>query len=90
MPCCGATDEWYDYSQGTEDANRRAAWRKWRQAQGKPDPIDITPASVREHVSHDGFLRSPQKDEEAVAYWRFCNETVADAILHFGPDYPVR
>jgi hypothetical protein len=83
MPCCGATDEWYDYSQGTEDANRRAAWRKWRQAQGKPDPIDITPASVREHVSHDGFLRSPQKDEEAVAYWRFCNETVADAILHF-------
>ncbi len=83
LPCCGATDEWYDYSNGTEDSARRAAWRKWCLAQGRPDPVDIPPESVREHVSHDGFLRSPEADELAVAYWRFCNESIADAVVHF-------
>ena len=35
---CGATDEWYDYSSGTESSDRRAAWRAWQTAHGRPDP----------------------------------------------------
>ena len=80
---CGATDEWYDYSEGTEDKNRRAAWRKYQLAHGRPDPIDIPPISVREHMTHEDFLRSPDQDMLALQYWKFCNESIADTILNF-------
>ena len=94
---CGATDEWYDYSSGTESSDRRAAWRAWQTAHGRPDPIDIPPQSVREHLSHENFLRDPEKDGLAVDYWRFCNESIADTILEFariargitGPDVEI-
>ena len=80
---CGATDEWFDYSHGTEDSNRRAAWRAWQQARGRADPVDIPPQSVREHMSHEDFLRNPIEDRLALQYWQFCNESVADTILKF-------
>ena len=80
---CGATDEWYDYSNGTEDAERRAGWRAWQQAQGRPDPIDIPPMSVRDHMSHEDFLRSPENDMLALQYWQFVNDSVANTILTF-------
>ncbi len=80
---CGATDEWYDYSLGTESGERRAAWRAWQAAHGRPDPIDIPAQSVREHMSFENFLRDPEKDALALDYWRFCNESIADTILEF-------
>ena len=80
---CGATDEWYDYSNGTDNAERTEAWRKWQTSHGRPDPIDIPPQSVRDGVSFDGFLRNPQKDKTAIEYWHFCNESIADMILRF-------
>lgn len=79
---CGATDEWYDYSNGTEDHNRLAAWRAWQLSHGRPDPVDVPPMSVRGHVSHDGFLRGPQ-DQLALEYWHFCSESIANTILKF-------
>lgn len=83
MLACGATDEWYDYSQGNEDANRRTAWRAWCKEKGLPDPIDIPPCSKRDHYPHDDFLRDPQEDKVALDYWKFCNESIADTILKF-------
>ena len=79
---CGATDEWYDYSLGTEDQHRRDAWREWCRKKGLPDPVDIPPISVREHISHEDFLRDPETDRTALNYWKFCNESIADTILH--------
>ena len=81
IPCCGATDEWYDYSNGTEDSARRAAWRAYRKERGREDPVDIPPESVRDHMSHDGFLRSPKEDMLAIQSWQFVNESVADMII---------
>ncbi len=80
---CGGTDEWYDYSLGSEDPHRREAWRQWCLKKGLPDPVDIPPASVRDHISHENLLRDPVTDQTALDYWRFCNESVADAVLHF-------
>lgn len=80
---CGATDEWYDYSRGTDDENRTAAWNRWRGKRGLGTPADIPPESARKHVTHDGFLRDPVKDSEALLYWKFCNESIAGAILLF-------
>ena len=78
---CGATDEWYDYSLGNEDRHRRAAWREWCRKNHLPDPVDIPPISVRDHISHDDFLRDPKIDRKALDYWKFCNESIADTIL---------
>ena len=82
MLCCGTSCEWFDLSRGEESRSRRNAFREWAQSQGLPDPVDIPPASVREHASHD-LLRDPQDDALALAYWRFCTHQVSDSILHF-------
>ena len=78
---CGATDEWYDYSLGTEDRYRCTAWREWCRKKQLPDPVDIPPESVREHTPHEEFLRDPECDQLALNYWKFCNESIADTIL---------
>jgi len=80
---CGSTDEWYDYSFGSESRDRRAAWRKYQIDRGRPDPVDIPPESVREHMAHDDFLRDPCADKLAIEYWHFCNESIADTIIKF-------
>jgi hypothetical protein len=82
MLCCGGTCEWQERSFGQESRSRRAGFREWAQARGLPDPVDIPPASAREHVSHD-LLRDPQVDAAALAYWRFCNRQIGDTILDF-------
>jgi len=79
---CGGTTEWQDCSWGEESAPRRAAWRAWMHERGKPDPVDIPPASVREHVTH-GIFRDPQKDALAIDYWRFAHWITGDGILYF-------
>lgn len=79
---CGMTLEWQDQSAGQESPSKRAAWRTWMRQQGKPDPVDIPPASVRERCSH-GIFRDPIADALAVDYWRFSNWLVGDAILYF-------
>lgn len=82
MLCCGGTCEWQDRSLGEESRSRRAGFRRWAQAEGLPDPVDIPPASVRDHISHD-LLRDPQDDAMALAYWRFCHGQIGDTILDF-------
>lgn len=76
---CGCTTEWQDSSWGEESASRRAAWRKWMQDRGKPDPVDVPPVSVREHVTH-GLFRDPVEDAVAIDYWKFCHELDATTI----------
>ena len=83
---CGSTDEWYDYSKGTDNSDRRRAWRKYQIGKGKPDPIDIPPESVRDHVTFDNFLRDPEIDGIAIDYWHFCNDSIADTIIRFAND----
>lgn len=81
MICAGGTCEWQERSFGDESPSRRARFRQWAIEQGLPDPVDIPPASVRDHISHD-LLRDPQEDAAALLYWRFCHWQVGDAILY--------
>lgn len=78
----GWTIEWLDHSMGEESVYRRRAWRRWMTERGRPDPVDIPPASVRDHVSHGPF-RDPVNDALAIDYWRFSNELIADTILYY-------
>jgi len=79
---CGKTIEWQDFNKGEAGAIRRAAWRRWMIERGQPDPVDIPPASVRDHVSHGPF-RDPVDDAVAIRYWRFSHELTSDTILYF-------
>jgi hypothetical protein len=79
---CGSTIEWLDRSNGEESRTRREAWRRWMIERGQPDPIDIPPASVRDHVTHGPF-RDPVDDALAIHYWKFSHALVADTILYF-------
>lgn len=78
----GSTIEWLDRSYGEESRTRRQAWRQWMIRRGQPDPIDIPPASVRDHVSHGPF-RDPVDDALAINYWKFSNALIADTILYY-------
>jgi len=79
---CGKTIEWQDLNRGEASEIRRAAWRRWMIERGQPDPIDIPPASVRDHVSHGPF-RDPVEDGLAIHYWRFSHGLISDTILYF-------
>lgn len=78
----GMTLEWQDMARGEESTSRRRAWRDWAIAQGLDDPVDIPPASIREHVSH-GVFRDPLEDSLALAYWRFNADLIAETILFY-------
>lgn len=79
---CGMTLEWQDMARGEESAPRRRAWREWMQNQGLADPVDIPPASLREHLSHGSF-RDPVVDALAIHYWRFNADLIAETILFY-------
>jgi len=79
---CGMTIEWQDLNRGEEGEIRRAAWRQWMTGRGQPDPVDIPPVSVRDHVTHGPF-RDPVGDGLAVQYWKFSHQLIADTILYF-------
>lgn len=79
---CGMTLEWQDFNRGEESIVRCESWRKWMKEKGAPDPVDIPPASVREHVSY-GIFRNPVKDAIAINYWRFNSWLIGDTILYF-------
>jgi len=78
----GMTLEWQDKARGEESAVRRKAWRDWMIGQGFPDPVDIPPASVREHITH-GFFRDPVSDRQSILYWKFNADLIADTILFY-------
>lgn len=71
---CGATDEWYDYSNGSESPERRAAWRKWCVERGMPDPVDIPPESQRNGPLPEAFMNRPAEGKGPLDYWKFCYE----------------
>lgn len=77
----GGTTEWYTRDRvAAIQANdiQLAAYRKWS---GNPDAEIPSPEIL--HRTHDGVLRDPARDQDAVRYWRFYNEVVADAICWF-------
>jgi hypothetical protein len=79
---CGATSEWFDLSLGTESPSKVTAYRNWRMSQRKSNQVDIPTQSVRDNITH-GFLRDPEKDKQAIDYWRFCNYQIADTALYY-------
>ncbi|OGV34106.1 MAG: hypothetical protein A2020_09475 [Lentisphaerae bacterium GWF2_45_14] len=80
---CGMTCEWMDFSKGTESLEKTTSFQSWCREKGLPEPTDIPPPSVRNHVEHDDLLRDPEKNRLALEYWRFSSECIVNAIQYF-------
>lgn len=81
---CGATDEWMDYSLGAETEDKLLRYRSWLRRNDLPDQTSIPDFTRRYHGSREnGTLRDPELDRDALEYWKFHSELVADGICGF-------
>ena len=83
IPAAGVTDEWMDYSGGGESVGKLAQYRQWSARNGLAEPERIPSLSERIDAAHDGLLRDPVKNAEAIRYWRFHSEFIAESIVDF-------
>lgn len=75
----GMTTEWFSYDDfGEGHPYKEAAYRKYT----GDSTIAIPEESIREHTSK-GVFRDPKQDADAVRYWKFHHELIADTILYF-------
>ena len=75
----GGTCEWYDWQRGKPGPLKQAAFAEWMKRPGVKVPED------REKTSHYLFY-DPVKDADKIAYWRFHNELIANAMLEFAAE----
>lgn len=84
IPACGVTDEWMDYSNGNETAQKLSAYRQWAVKNALPEPHCIPCQANRFDAPHaENRLRDPQQNADALQYWKFHGELVADSIIEF-------
>ncbi|MBO4491043.1 MAG: hypothetical protein J5944_06760 [Lentisphaeria bacterium] len=84
IPACGVTDEWMDYSGGVETPQKLAAYQTWAKDNLPEIPRCIPCCADRFASSHlENRLRDPEKNADALAYWKFHSELVAQGILDF-------
>jgi len=76
---CGGTCEWYDWQKGKPGPLKHAAFARWMKRPGLKVPED------REKTTHD-FFYDPVKDADKIAYWRFHNGLIAEAMLEFAAE----
>ena len=76
---CGGTCEWYDWQRGKPGPLKQAAFAQWMGRPGLKVPED------REKTTHPLFY-DPVKDADKIAYWKFHNGLIADAMLDFAAE----
>ncbi len=79
----GGTSEWYEYDRGRSSRIKNGAWRKWCLRNHLPAENDVPGESSLRVAAHENVVYDPQTEMEKIQYWRFHNEVIADAILHF-------
>ncbi len=84
IPACGVTDEWMDYSGGVETPAKLAAYQAWAKENLPEVPRCIPCYADRFDSSrYKNRLRDPEKNADALAYWKFHSELVAQGIIDF-------
>jgi len=80
----GGTSEWYEYDRGRSSRTKNRAWREWCKRNNKTDAgPDVPPENELGKARHDNAIYDPAVEPEKIYYWRFHNEIVASALLHF-------
>ena len=78
----GQTDEWMDYSRGSAGRFKTQAWQAWRKARGKP-AAPVPDMAALDRASFQNFLRDPAREQDAIDYYQFTGDLVADTVLDF-------
>jgi len=79
----GGTSEWYEYDRGKSSRVKNAAWRAWCARNGFSFGEDVPAESALRKAGHENVIYDPAAENDKIQYWRFHNEVIADAILHF-------
>lgn len=79
----GGTSEWYEYDRGRSSRVKNAAWRQWCARNGLSLGEDAPSESSLGRAKHENVVYDPAAEPEKTQYWRFHNEVIADAVLHF-------
>lgn len=79
----GGTSEWLDHMPCHSSKIKDAGWLKWCKANGKSyESSAPSPARLRT-AAFKNTIFDPQTQQDIIDYWRFHNETIADALLEF-------
>ncbi len=79
----GGTSEWYEYDRGRSSRVKNTAWRAWCKKNGYELGADVPAETTLQTAAHENVIYDPATEMAKIQYWRFHNEVVADAILHF-------
>lgn len=79
----GGTSEWYEYDRGKSSRVKNAAWRAWCKKNGFAFGEDVPAESALKKAAFENVIYDPATEMEKIQYWRFHNEVIAEAILHF-------
>lgn len=79
----GGTSEWYEYDRGRSSRVKNEAWRNWCSRNNLSLGDDVPQESTLRVATHENFIYDPQTEMDKIQYWRFHNEVIADALLHF-------
>ena len=79
----GGTSEWYEYDRGKSSRVKNTAWRAWCKNNCYAFAEDVPAETTLRKAAHENVIYDPATEMEKIQYWRFHNEVIADAILHF-------
>ena len=79
----GGTSEWYEYDRGRGSRVKNVAWQAWCKRNGFDFGEDVPCESTLHEAVHENVIYDPATEMDKIQYWRFHNEVIADAVLHF-------
>ncbi len=79
----GGTSEWYEYDRGKSSRIKNSAWRAWCKKNGFAFSEDVPAESALMKAAHENVIYDPATESDKIQYWRFHNEVIAEAVLHF-------
>lgn len=82
----GGTSEWYEYDRGRSSRIKNMAWKEWTTKNGYSYGEDVPSEGSLGTAAHEDLVYNPETEMEKIHYWRFHNEVIADAILHFSKE----
>ncbi len=82
----GGTSEWYEYDRGKSSRVKNAAWRVWCKKNDVSFSDDVPSESSLKKAAFENVIYDPATEADKIQYWRFHNDVIADAILHYAKE----
>lgn len=79
----GGTSEWYEYNRGFTSSKKDAAWVRWQKRNGVDFGASVPPQTELEKAAFENLVYDPSAEAEKIAYWKFHNGVIADALLAY-------